>query len=73
MGFAFAWLLCGIIAAVIGARKGEGILAFVVGCLFGPLGILVTLFSKGNRKTCSACRELIHKHAAICPRCRTHA
>jgi hypothetical protein len=64
------WLACGLIAASIGQRKGEGCGAFIVGVLLGPLGILLALVSKGNRKTCPFCKELIHKDAVVCPRCQ---
>jgi len=30
------WILCGVIAAIIGAKKGEGCLAFIAGILLGP-------------------------------------
>jgi len=29
MGLVLIWLLCGIVAAIIGAGKGEGCLAFI--------------------------------------------
>ncbi len=66
------WLLCGIGAAMIGTRKGEGCSAFVLGILLGPFGILFALLSKGNRVSCPHCRELMHKDATICPHCREH-
>jgi hypothetical protein len=66
------WLLCGIGAAMIGARKGEGCAGFVLGILLGPFGILFALLSKGNRVPCPHCRELMHKDATICPHCREH-
>jgi hypothetical protein len=65
------WLFFGIVAALIGQRKGEGCLGFIVGVLFGPFGLLFVIFSSGNRMACSACREKIHKDASICPHCRT--
>jgi hypothetical protein len=57
---------------MIGARKGEGCLAFIGGIVFGPFGILFALTSKGNRVACPHCRELMHKDATICPHCREH-
>jgi hypothetical protein len=64
------WILCGVVAAMIGAKKGEPVSAFLVGVLLGPFGILAALLSKGNRKTCPFCRESIHKDATVCPRCQ---
>lgn len=62
-------LLCGIISAMIGSRKGVREIAFVIGFLFGPLGILMAFVSVGDRTTCSFCRELVHPRAVACPHC----
>ena len=70
MELIFIWLACGVVAALIGNRKGEGCLAFVVGVLLGPLGILIALFSRGNRKTCPHCKELVHRDASACSHCQ---
>ena len=70
MEFIFIWLACGVIAAIIGNRKGEGCLGFIIGFQLGPLGIIIACFSKGNRKTCQYCKELIHKDAIVCPKCQ---
>lgn len=67
------WVLCGFVAAMIGARKGIGSSGFVVGFLLGPFGILIALLSKGDRKACLYCREWIHKDATVCPRCQREA
>ena len=67
--FFILWIFCGVIAAMIGARKGEGCMGFVIGFLFGPFGILFALLSKGNRTSCPYCRELIHHNATVCPHC----
>lgn len=64
------WLLCGVAAAMIGSQKGMGGQGFLLGFLLGPFGILFALLSTGNRKTCPQCRELIHKDAEVCPRCK---
>lgn len=66
----FLWLMCGIVAAMIGSRKGAGCAGFALGFLLGPFGILIALFMGGNRKACPYCRELIHKEAIVCPRCQ---
>ncbi len=63
------WLLCGIVAAVIGSRKGKPITALFIGVLLGPFGILAALLSKGDRKICPFCSEPIHREATVCPRC----
>ncbi len=62
------WLLCGIGAAAIANSKGaNGGLYFLFGILFGPLGVLGSLFASG--KTCPYCRSRIYAKAIICPRC----
>ncbi len=63
------WILFGIVAGMVGAKKGEGCLMFALGFLLGPFGLLIALFSKGNRKTCPHCRELVDKEAIVCSHC----
>lgn len=65
------WMVCGLIAALIGSTKGEGCLAFILGCFFGPLGILFAILSSGDRRPCPYCAEKIQKKARLCPHCRT--
>jgi hypothetical protein len=64
------WLLCGIAAAMIGAKKGAGCLGFILGVILGPFGILFALVMKGNRRVCPHCKELIHQEATTCPHCQ---
>lgn len=64
------WILCGVAASIIGARKGEGCMSFIVGMIFGPFGILFAVLSKGNRKECEHCREWINNLARVCPHCQ---
>ena len=70
MFWAFGWLGCGIIAALIASKKGEGCLGLIVGMLFGPLGIIIAIFSKGDRIPCPFCAELIRNVAKVCPHCQ---
>ena len=69
MGIVIIWLLFGFIAGIIGSKKGEGCLGFIVGVLLGPFGILFAIFSKGNQVTCPYCKELIKKDAIVCKHC----
>lgn len=64
------WLLCGLAAAAIGQRKGEGCTAFFVGMLLGPFGILLALMSTGNRRKCPHCAELVALEAKVCRHCQ---
>lgn len=70
MEFIVIWLACGLISAMIGSKKGAGCSGFIIGIILGPLGIVAALISKGNRKTCPFCKELIHKDAVVCPHCQ---
>jgi len=65
------WMFCGIVSAMVGAKKGEGCLGFILGMFLGPFGILFALLSKGNRKTCPFCKEMIHQDASVCSHCRS--
>ena len=70
MEFVIVWIICGVIAAAIGAKKGETASGFIIGILLGPLGIIIALLSKGNRRGCPHCRELVHREATVCPHCQ---
>ncbi len=65
------WITCAIVAAVVGGRNGRGGTGFLLGLIFGPLGIVLAFFIRGQRRECPACKELIHKDANRCPRCQT--
>lgn len=71
MIYILIWIACALIGAVIGSKKGEAGSGFLIGLVFGPLGVIFALLSTGNRKPCLHCKEPIHKNAAICPHCRT--
>jgi len=64
------WLLCGIVGAMIGSNKGEGGLGFFLGLLLGPIGVLIVALSRGNRRKCPFCVELVNNKAIVCPHCQ---
>jgi len=68
--FIVLWFLFGIVAALIGKNKGQGCLGFIVGFLLGPIGLIIMIFTRGNRRRCPHCKELINKDASVCPHCR---
>lgn len=70
IGIVSVWLLCGLVAGMIGATKGVGSMAFLVGFLFGPFGIIIALIDHGDRVECPFCRERINPRAVVCPRCQ---
>ena len=64
------WLFFGLIGLAIGMRKGLSLpLAFVAGCLLGPLSLLMVFVSSDKRK-CPSCDEWVSKKASKCPRCQ---
>lgn len=83
MEFLVIWLVCGIIAAIIGTNKGRsGCGWFLVGVLLGPLGIILALvvakdteevekrnIQSGEMKKCPFCAELVRKEAVVCKHC----
>jgi hypothetical protein len=71
MEYVIIWIVCGIIAGMIGAQKGEGCISFIVGVLLGPIGIITAILSKGNRVKCPYCQKLIDKKAIKCPYCHS--
>ncbi len=63
------WIVCAAIASQVGARKGMAGAGFVQGLMLGPLGIVAALVSRGDRKECPYCRELVHSQATVCSHC----
>ena len=64
-------LLCAVVAAFAGKRKGEALSSFFLGLLLGPIGILIALSDWGGSKTrCPFCREFIDNQATVCAHCR---
>lgn len=64
------WILCGATAALIGARKGMRGQGFALGFVLGPIGVVLALAAKGDRRECPFCRELVDPAAVVCPRCQ---
>jgi hypothetical protein len=46
----YLWIPSILLSTIIGARKGELVGGFIVGCIFGPLGVLVALGSSGHNR-----------------------
>ena len=66
------WVVMVIISTVIGNKRGQTALGFLLGFALGPLGVLLVLvIPAANRKACPFCCELIHKDAVKCPRCQS--
>ena len=69
MELVIIWIICAIIGAIIGGRKGSGCAGTALGFLLGPIGVIIVLIMRGNRKTCPHCKELIHSQATTCKHC----
>jgi hypothetical protein len=69
VGFIF-WILFGIAGGMIGGKKGQGCLGFILGVLLGPIGLVIALLTRGNRVTCPFCKELIPPNSLRCPKCQ---
>jgi hypothetical protein len=83
LGIVLFWFLCGIISAVAASNKGRsGLGWFIIGSLFGPIGVVLSLvvsrqtevieakaISSGGQKKCKYCAELIKSEAKLCKHC----
>ena len=62
-------LLLGIASAVVGSKKNAASQGFFLGFLLGPIGLIITIFIKGNRRPCPRCLEFIDPAATKCSKC----
>lgn len=65
------WVISIIVGVSVGSKKGEGCVSFIFCFILGPFWLPVVFLSKGNRRQCDNCKELIHEDATICPHCRS--
>ncbi|MBZ0250894.1 MAG: zinc ribbon domain-containing protein [Burkholderiales bacterium] len=65
------WVISIIAATIIGHLKGEGGTGFLLALFLGPIGVIITIVLKGDRKVCPFCQEKIHKAARKCPKCQS--
>jgi hypothetical protein len=69
------WLLvgsfiCGALAAAAASPRESIGVGFLLGALFGPLGLLAAMAIDGRSK-CSQCASRINRGARVCPYCKT--
>lgn len=69
MDLPFFWILCILIGAVIGKRRGRAGSGVVWSALFGPLGWLIVLLLEDRRPKCPHCRSVYNSGASRCCHC----
>lgn len=62
------FIVFGFLGYAVGSAKNAGNEGFLLGGLFGPLGILVT-FALDNRNQCGRCGTRLDGKPEICPQC----
>ena len=60
-----------IIAGEIAADRRARWAGFLLGFVFGPLGVMMA-FWLDRREKCPLCRERVSEDATLCPSCRSH-
>jgi hypothetical protein len=68
-GLLFGWLICALIGAIIGQRRGVGIRGFMWGFFLGPIGCLLVALLPGKSKRCPQCDETVRPGALVCKHC----
>lgn len=76
------WAACGFVGSIITENRiGKTGIGFILGALFGPIGLLICLFVGSDedkqkqkvairqRKKCPMCAELVQPQALICKHC----
>ena len=72
------WLLFGVVCAMAAGARGRGPgWWFLMGCLFGPFGLVAVLVMRNLKGAptaathvkCPDCRELVLKEARVCKHC----
>lgn len=65
-----AAFLFGCLCAYLGKRRDAVAIGFLLGFLFGPIGVIAMLIID-NRPRCPECSGRVDRGARICPHCRT--
>ncbi len=61
-------LMCGFLGAVVAARNDAPGLGFLMGLLFGPIGVIVA-FALDGRPKCAKCAGRLDPNATVCQHC----
>jgi hypothetical protein len=65
------WIIFSIPCAVIGSRKGSGLIGFFLGLILGPAGLLFAANITGKQQFCAFCLDEMPPTAVVCPHCRS--
>lgn len=63
-------IICAILGAIVASNKNAIGGGFILGLLFGPLGVIVA-FTLDNRPKCPKCLSRLERNAEICCHCQT--
>ena len=64
-----AWLLCALVCAAVACQKGRGWLGLAIGCLLGPVGLLVMICWRPKCVQCPCCLEWVYPYDRLCRHC----
>lgn len=81
----FIWFSCALVCEAIATSKGRsGLLWAVSGLLFGPFAVVLVAvlpkdqdaidwrdISRGKKRKCPYCAEVVNREAVICKHCHT--
>ena len=65
------WVVSALLAAMIGARKGEATMGCLGGMILGPIGLALIVISSGKVKYCPQCGETVKIDAKVCKHCKS--
>jgi len=65
---AAGWVACALLGAIVGSAKQSSGAGFVLGLLFGPLGVIAA-FAMDGRRQCPACAARLNQGARKCAAC----
>ena len=63
------WVVCAILGAIIGSRKDASGAGFLMGLIFGPLGVIAA-FAIDNRSSCPHCGGRLNGRPQVCQHCQ---
>lgn len=66
----WVWVVSVILATMVGNRVDQPVGGFLVGLVFGPLGVLiVALYAHVRTRSCPSCGKVVRTDINVCPFC----